>query len=655
AFLGNDFLNDLNQSPTISENTTAVTTVAAVDPDGDTVTYSIVGGDDAAKFQIDAQTGVLRFIAAPDFENPGDTDANNEYVVDVQASDGKGGTIAQTTRVTVGNRNDNAPVFSSGAAASIAENTVGVAYSAEATDADNLRALIYTLSGTDAALFNIDAATGIVSFKAAPDFENPADANRDNVYDVVVAASDGVHAIPKNVAISVTNTAGATYSGNASNNVFTGTNEEDTTRGQGGADTISGLAGDDLIDGGSGNDVLNGGGGKDTLLGGIGADRLDGGTGVDVMQGGAGNDTYVVGEADDTVTELPGEGTDTVETTLSAYVLSANVENLVFKGSGDFHGTGNVLANTLTGGVGQDVLDGAGGADRLVGLGGDDTYLVDVASDIVVETSAGGRDIVYATAPSYTLTANVEVLRFSGIGAFVGTGNSLANLVVGGAGNDDLHGGGGDDELIGNEGSDEVSGGTGNDTFLATLNDGDDFYFGDGGSDTFSLNGLQADARIDLLNGSASSANTGTDQLTGIENAIGGIGNDSIVASTTRNVFSGGDGADTFVFASVTAAGKGATADVIRDFAPGDRIDVSEIDANGGLAGNPAFIFAGEVTTVSGGFGQLGRGQIGYRYQTDANGVEYTIIEGNTNATPETDFQINLIGRIQLTSGDFLL
>ncbi|UTY46782.1 FG-GAP-like repeat-containing protein [Sinorhizobium fredii] len=146
SILGSDILNDFNQSPTIGENTSAVTTIAATDPDGDTLTYSIVGGYDAAKFQIDTLTGVLRFIAAPDFENPGDTDADNQYVVDVQASDGKGGAIAQTIRVTVSNRNDNAPVFFSGAAASIAENTVGVAYDAEATDADNLRALIYTLS-----------------------------------------------------------------------------------------------------------------------------------------------------------------------------------------------------------------------------------------------------------------------------------------------------------------------------------------------------------------------------------------------------------------------------------------------------------------------------------------------------------------------------
>ncbi|TCN30208.1 FG-GAP-like repeat-containing protein [Sinorhizobium americanum] len=655
AFLGNDFLNDVNQSPEIAENTTAVTTVAATDPDGDTLVYSIIGGDDAGKFQIDAQTGVLGFIVATDFDNPGDTDANNEYLVEVQASDGKGGIVAQTIRVAVTNRNDNAPVFSSGAAASIAENTIGAAYTAQATDVDNLKALIYTLAGTDAALFDINSATGIVTFKSAPDFESPADAGGDNVYDIVVTVSDGLHATLKNVAISVTNTAGATYSGNASNNIFTGTDEEDTIRGLGGADTLAGLAGNDLIDGGSGNDVLNGGVGKDTLLGGIGGDRLDGGTGDDVLQGGAGNDTYVVGEENDVATELAGEGTDTVEATLAAYVLLANVENLVFRGSGDFHGIGNGLANTITGGGGGDVLDGAGGADRLVGLGGNDNYLVNVANDVVVEATGGGLDTVYATASSYTLAANLEVLRFSGTGSFTGAGNGLANLLCGGDANDDLHGAGGNDELVGGQGSDEVSGGTGDDTFLASLNDGDDFYFGDGGRDSYSLDGQQADARIDLLNGSATSADTGTDQLNSIENAIGGAGNDTIVASTVRNLLSGRDGLDTFVFASIGAAGKATSADVITDFSPGDRIDVSQVDANGTLAGDPAFLFAGEITTVSGGYGQLGRGQVGYRYQTDANGVEYTIIEGNTNANPEADFQISLVGRIQLAAGDFLL
>ena len=59
-----------------AENQTAVTTVHATDPDNGPVTpvvYSIVGGDDQLKFGIDAGTGVLTFITAPDFENPTDT------------------------------------------------------------------------------------------------------------------------------------------------------------------------------------------------------------------------------------------------------------------------------------------------------------------------------------------------------------------------------------------------------------------------------------------------------------------------------------------------------------------------------------------------------------------------------------------------------
>src|SRR5207253_3737449 len=77
-------------SVSVAENSTAVTTVVATD-DGEntnTLTYSIVGGADAAKFTINASTGALSFIAAPNFEAPTDAGANNVYDVTVQASDG---------------------------------------------------------------------------------------------------------------------------------------------------------------------------------------------------------------------------------------------------------------------------------------------------------------------------------------------------------------------------------------------------------------------------------------------------------------------------------------------------------------------------------------------------------------------------------------
>ena len=82
----------------MAENTIAVTTVTATDADGDTLTYSIADGADAAFFSINASTGVLTFISAPNFENPLDAGVNNTYEVIVQVSDG---TLTDTQTITV--------------------------------------------------------------------------------------------------------------------------------------------------------------------------------------------------------------------------------------------------------------------------------------------------------------------------------------------------------------------------------------------------------------------------------------------------------------------------------------------------------------------------------------------------------------------------
>ncbi|MBS0602659.1 MAG: putative Ig domain-containing protein, partial [Proteobacteria bacterium] len=87
----------------VAENTTAVTTVAASDANGDTITYSISGGADQAKFTINAATGALAFLSAPDFEVPTDTDHDNVYQVTVTASDGHGGSDTQQISVSVTN------------------------------------------------------------------------------------------------------------------------------------------------------------------------------------------------------------------------------------------------------------------------------------------------------------------------------------------------------------------------------------------------------------------------------------------------------------------------------------------------------------------------------------------------------------------------
>jgi hypothetical protein len=91
---------------TIPENTTAVTTVVATGHSS--VSYGIVGGSDAAKFHIDASTGVLSFVAPPDFETPLDLDHNNSYIVQVSASD-RGVSDTQTITVSITDVNDTVP------------------------------------------------------------------------------------------------------------------------------------------------------------------------------------------------------------------------------------------------------------------------------------------------------------------------------------------------------------------------------------------------------------------------------------------------------------------------------------------------------------------------------------------------------------------
>jgi len=162
----------------------------ATDDDGDTLSYSL-SGTDAALFTIDANTGEVRFNEAPDFEAPGSADGDNVYDIIVTASDNTGGAIDtdQAVAITVTNANDNIPVFSSPATATVAENQ-RLAYRAVATDDDG-DPLSYSLSGADVELFTIDANTGDVSFREASDFENPGSADGDNVYDIIVTASDG--------------------------------------------------------------------------------------------------------------------------------------------------------------------------------------------------------------------------------------------------------------------------------------------------------------------------------------------------------------------------------------------------------------------------------------------------------------------------------
>ena len=232
-------------------------------------------------------------------------------------------------------------------------------------------------------------------------------------------------------------------------------------------------------------------------------ETLNGGTGADTMAGGTGNTKYYVDNIGDVVAEsapyssggfIYNGGHDLVYSSIN-YTIGNYIEDLTLTGTAKA-GTGNALDNVLTGngsanslsglagddslsggggndtlagGAGNDSLNGNAGADRMSGEGGNDTYYVDATADQVIEAtagSAGGTDIVYASA-SFTLGANVESLRMiPGSGAINGTGNGGNNELWGTSAVNTLRGLGGADSFDSGAGGDILVGGTGNDTFV---------------------------------------------------------------------------------------------------------------------------------------------------------------------------------------------
>ncbi|MEO6359590.1 MAG: cadherin domain-containing protein [Sphingomicrobium sp.] len=189
---------------TLAENVTTVATIAVTDPDGDALTFAIDGGSDAALFTVDAQTGVLSFITAPDFENPTDLGADNFYTVRVAASDSSLSTF-QSVEISITNINEG-PIMSGGAslALTIAEHSSAVGTIA-AVDPEGGGVQYAVVPGGDSNWFEIDPVTGGLRFRtwSEPNYENPTDQGRDNVYNLTVSASDGEVSTLQSVAVSV--------------------------------------------------------------------------------------------------------------------------------------------------------------------------------------------------------------------------------------------------------------------------------------------------------------------------------------------------------------------------------------------------------------------------------------------------------------------
>ena len=191
----------------VLEGTTTQTPIAKIvasDADGDSLSYSLSGAD-AADFSINAN-GLLRFISAPDFDSPADSDTNNVYNIVVAVSDGTGaGALSDTIALTISvvtASGATAPTISSGATGTFAENTPFDTTTPIYTATGSAGSVInWSLkAGGDAALFNIDPITGEVTFKAAttPDFE------ADSSYSFTIVATVGSHTTEQAVTISIT-------------------------------------------------------------------------------------------------------------------------------------------------------------------------------------------------------------------------------------------------------------------------------------------------------------------------------------------------------------------------------------------------------------------------------------------------------------------
>ncbi|MFO1068839.1 MAG: hypothetical protein U1E14_09970 [Geminicoccaceae bacterium] len=369
--------------------------------------------------------------------------------------------------------------------------------------------------------------------------------------------------------------------GDAGNDTLTGGSGEDQASGDVGDDSIDGSAGNDSLFGGDDDDDLAGGDGRDTLFGGNGDDILaaDGpanaGAAVDLLFGGSGADTLRGGIGDDALSggadadRLIGNGDDTAVYVVSAARVVIDLADGTGAGgdaagdslSGIANVTGSALddilrgssgANGLTGGEGDDTLDGAAGADVLDGGTGNDFYIVDSASDRIIEAADGGTDTIRSFV-NFELSEDLEVLVLSGGGDLDGTGNRFENSLVGNAGDnrldgsngsDTLEGEGGNDVLIGGTAVDRLVGGTGNDLYVVdTINDVVVEAI-DEGFDT-----VRSSASFDLVGGIESLVLTGSEDLRGSGTSLANTltGNDGanlLDGSSGDDVVSGGDGAD---------------------------------------------------------------------------------------------------------------
>lgn len=324
----------------------------------------------------------------------------------------------------------------------------------------------------------------------------------------------------------------------------TGNLADNTLEGRNGADTIYGMAGNDIIIGGAGGDALDGGDGLDTAV------YTDSNAAVNVnLETNTATGGYARGD------------------------MLTSIENLIGSSYSDIL-VGDTQANHLEGRNGNDVLEGGAGTDRLDGGEGFDTASY-MGSDTAVIINLETNTVSGGHAEGDTLTSIENLIGSAHLDTL--TGDSLNNILEGGAGADRLDGRDGKDtaaytgsnaavtinletgtttgghaegdtlinieNLIGSAHNDTLTGET-NDNILEGRM-GADRLDGRAGLDTASYTGSNAAVTVNLETNTATGGHAEGDTLTNIENLTGSPYHDVLTGNTYNNRLDGGGGNDT--------------------------------------------------------------------------------------------------------------
>jgi serralysin len=270
-------------------------------------------------------------------------------------------------------------------------------------------------------------------------------------------------------------------------------------------------------------------------------------------------------------------------------------------GSGADQITGNVAANTLRGNAGSDTLKGLAGVDTLVGGSGNDTLDGGDGTDTAI---FAGLSSAYTwtrnTDGSWTVRGTDGTDRLLGIET-LSFGERTVQLVVSGT----------------TASVQTTDGATTTGVALSGTRASETLVGGDGAD---YLNGLAGDDRL-----------------------YGYAADDVLVGGTGRDVLFGGTGGDRFDFDTTSSTPVGLGRDVVKDFQTGaDRIDLADIDADSGTAGDQSFAWVDAAAldaAFTGAIGQLRR--------------EGSILMGDIDGDRQADFEIRIVGAV--AAGDVIL